>query len=69
MEGEFKIKLKDNREPFSLMTPRRVALSLLPKVKELLRMEKLGVISKLTYRVVLRNGGCSKAEWFCKDMC
>jgi hypothetical protein len=45
IEGEFKIKLKDNPEPFSLMTPRRVALPLLPKVKEeLLRMEKLGVI-------------------------
>ena len=38
--------MKDNPEPFSLMTPRRVALPLLPKVKEeVLRMEKLGVIS------------------------
>ena len=38
--------MTDNPEPFSLMTPRRVALPLLPKVKEeLLRMEKVGVIS------------------------
>ena len=47
MEGaELKIKLKDNPEPFSLMSPRMVALPLLPKIKEeFLRMKKLGVAS------------------------
>ena len=33
MKGEFKINVNNNPEPFSLMTPRRVALPLLPKVK------------------------------------
>lgn len=35
-------------EPFSLSTPRRISLPLLPKVKqELFRMESLGVISRV----------------------
>ena len=34
--------------PYAITTPRRVALPLMPKVKEeLQRMEKLGVISKV----------------------
>ena len=44
-----KIQLLSEAEPFALTTPRRVAVPLLPKVKaELERMEKLGVISKVT---------------------
>ena len=48
MEGAYHIKLQPNAEPFALSTPRRIALPLLPKVKqELERMEKMGVISKV----------------------
>ena len=47
-EGEYHIKLKGEAKSFALMTPRRVALLLLPKVKEeLLRMEQLGVITRV----------------------
>lgn len=44
----YTIKLKPNVTPFSLVTPRRVPLPLLGKVKkELERMEQLGVITKV----------------------
>ena len=46
--GKYHIQLKEDAQPFALSTPRRVALSLQPKVKsELQRMEQLGVISKV----------------------
>ena len=46
MEGAYHIKLQPDAEPFALSTPRRIAL---PKVKqELGRMEKMGVISKVS---------------------
>ena len=48
MEGVYHIKLQPEAEPFALSTLRRIALPLLPKVKqELERMEKMGVISKV----------------------
>ena len=48
LEGEYRIKLRENTKPFALSTPRRVALPLLPKVKaELERMEQLGVITRV----------------------
>ncbi|XP_062855259.1 uncharacterized protein K02A2.6-like [Trichomycterus rosablanca] len=48
MQGEYNIVLKTDAEPFSLSTPRRISLPLLPKVKEELnRMEQQGVISKV----------------------
>ncbi|KAL3978677.1 hypothetical protein ACER0C_019739 [Sarotherodon galilaeus] len=48
MEGEYNIVLKPGAQPFSLLTPRRISLPLLPKVKEELnRMEQQGVISKV----------------------
>ena len=48
LEGEFSIKLTPGSTPYAITTPRRVALPLMPKVKEeLQRMEKLGVISKV----------------------
>ena len=48
LEGEYRIKLKEDAEPFALTTSRRVALPLMPKVKEELeRMEKLGVITRV----------------------
>lgn len=48
MEGEYNIVLKPGAQPFSLSTPRRISLPLLPKVKEELnRMEQQGVISKV----------------------
>lgn len=34
MEGEYSIVLKLGAKPFSLSTPRRISLPLLPKVKE-----------------------------------
>jgi hypothetical protein len=46
MEGEYCIQLEDAK-PFTLSTPTRVALPLLPKVKDELEwMRKLGVITK-----------------------
>ena len=40
MEGEYHVKLRDDAIPFAQMTPRRVALPLMTKVKaELERME------------------------------
>ena len=48
LKGEFSIKLKPGSTPYAITTPRRVALPLMPKVKEeLQRMETLGVISKV----------------------
>ena len=46
---EYRIKLKDNATPYSLYVPRNVPIPLRPKVEqELNRMERLGVISKVT---------------------
>ena len=48
LEGEFSIKLTPCSAPYATTTPRRVALPLMPKVKEeLQRREKLGFISKV----------------------
>ena len=48
LQGQYHIKLKDNAQPFALTVPRRVAIPLLPKVKEELEcMEAMGVISKV----------------------
>ncbi|KAI5621586.1 hypothetical protein C0J50_18855 [Silurus asotus] len=48
MDGEYSIVLKPGAIPFSISTPRRISLPLLPKVKdELRRMEHQGVISKV----------------------
>ena len=47
--GRYTIKLKKGAIPFALSTSRRIAVPLLPKVRdELDRMEKIGVISKIT---------------------
>ena len=49
LKGEYKIKLKPNSVPFALTTPRRVAHPLMPRVREELeRMEKIGVITKIS---------------------
>ena len=46
LKGEYTIRLREGACPFALMTPRRVAIPLLPRVKaELERMVQLGVIS------------------------
>lgn len=48
MKGEYNIVLKPGAQPFSVSTPRRISLPLLPKIKEELnRMERQGVISKV----------------------
>ncbi|KAJ8375234.1 hypothetical protein SKAU_G00058140 [Synaphobranchus kaupii] len=48
MQRPYTIKLVPDAVPFSLKTPRRVPLPLLPKVKrELERMERIGVISRV----------------------
>ena len=46
LEGEHVIQLREGAHPYTLSIPRRVAILLLPEVKqELLRMEETGVIS------------------------
>ena len=48
LEGEYKIKLKENATPFALSVPRRVPLPLRGKVQEeLKRMEEMGVLSPI----------------------
>jgi hypothetical protein len=45
LDGEYRISLNENAQPYALPVPRRVPIPLLPKVKsELERMEKAGVI-------------------------
>ena len=45
---EYHIQLKHDAKPYALTTPRRVAIPLMPKVKqELTRMESMGVITKV----------------------
>lgn len=48
LEGEYTIKLMNNAKPYTLTTPRRVAIPLLPRVKvELERMERMGIIRQV----------------------
>lgn len=48
LQRPYTIKLSPGAVPFSLKTPRRIPLPLMPKVKnELQRMEKMGVISRV----------------------
>ena len=48
LSGEYVIRLNEDAKPYAISTPRRVALPLLPKVKEELnRMEQIGVISRV----------------------
>ena len=48
LKDSYKIKLQDGVTPFALSTPRRVPIPLLPKVKkELQRMERMGVITRI----------------------
>ena len=49
LDGEYSIQLEDRAKPFALTVPRRVAIPLMQPVKEKLeRMEKLGVISRVS---------------------
>ena len=49
LEGEYSIRLEEGAQPYALSVPRRVAIPLMKPVKEeLRRMEKLGVISRVT---------------------
>ncbi len=48
IRGSYQIELEDGTESYSVSTPRRVPIPLLPKVKcELERMEREGVISRI----------------------
>lgn len=48
IKNEYTIKLKSDAQPYAVNTPRKIAHPRLPKVKkELNRMEKMGVISKI----------------------
>ena len=48
LEGEYRIELKPEAEPFALSAPRRVAITLMAKVKaELEEMERSGIISRV----------------------
>ena len=49
LEGEYTIKLQEGAKPYALTVPRRVAISLMQPVKdELERMERLGVIARVS---------------------
>ena len=49
LDGAYTIKLREDATPYALTTPRRVAVPLMPKVKqELERMQSLGVITEIT---------------------
>ena len=49
LRGEYTIKLQEGARPYALTTPRRVPIPLMKAVKqELERMEKLGVISRIS---------------------
>ncbi|XP_006812157.1 uncharacterized protein LOC100366740 [Saccoglossus kowalevskii] len=49
MPHPYKLQLKDNAKPYSVPIPRRIAIPLLPRVKdELERLESLNVIRKVT---------------------
>ena len=72
MERAYHIKLQPEAEPFALSTPRRIALPLLPKVKqELERIEKMGVISKVNGPTdwCAGNGGCAQGCRECSNLC
>ena len=46
--GEYCISLQEGAKPFAISTPRRIPLSLMPRVKqELERMEAMGVITRV----------------------
>ena len=48
LDGKYHIQLKDNAVPYAVNTPRRIALPLMPKVKDkLVGLERQGVISKV----------------------
>ena len=64
LTGEYNIKLREGAQPYAVTTPRRIALPLLPKVKEELeRLEFQGVISRVEEPLVRPYRCCSKAEW------
>ena len=49
LDGEYNIKLHEGAQPFSLCTPRRIAIHLRNAVwQELDRMERNGVVAKIT---------------------
>ena len=49
LKDEYHIELMEDAKPFALSTPRRVAIPLMKRVRqELTRMEKMGVISKVS---------------------
>lgn len=48
LEGDYRIRLREDAVPYALTTPRRVPIPLTEKVKEeLKRMEEMGVISRI----------------------
>ena len=67
MKGNYSLALKNEAQPFSVATPRRVPLPLLPEVKlELEKMVDQGVImyaNYRTYRMVCSDGSDIKIFW------
>ena len=60
LKDSYRIKLKAGATPYALSVPRRVAVPLLPKVKqEIERMVKMGVITEVTEPT----DWCAKAKW------
>lgn len=61
LDGKYNIELKDNAVLFAVNTPQRIALPLLPKVKDkLMELEQQGVISKADQPITYRS--CSKKQ-------
>ena len=49
LSSPYKIRVKEDARPYALSTPRRIAIPLLPKVREeLSRMESMDVIERVT---------------------
>ena len=57
---EYYIEMREGVYPYAIFTPRNVPIPLHSKVQEELdRMEKMGVIAKVTWPTC-RDGGCPK---------
>ena len=72
MRGNYKVQLCENATPYSVSTPRRVLIPLLPKVQT--RVGGNGRVrghiqSRRTNRLVLWNGSSTQTRRRCQNMC
>ena len=65
LSSPYQIRVKKGARPYDLSTPRRIAILLLPKVREVLsRMESMDVIERVTEQT----DWCSEWLWCLKQM-